>query len=81
MQYDEQFIMGPDLRVMVLGAAGRLGAAVVVAFSGAVVISQSRATLDVTKPDGVARGVGLRMTYQGERGGAGIQLLRSGGIQ
>ena len=49
--------MGPDLRVMVIGAAGRLGAAVVEAFSGAVVTSHTRATLDVTKPDAVARAV------------------------
>ena len=49
--------MGPDARVMVIGAAGRLGAAVVEAFSDAVVTSHTRATLDVTSPDAVARAV------------------------
>jgi dTDP-4-dehydrorhamnose reductase len=57
LKYDQQFIMGPDLRVMVIGSAGRLGAAVVDAFSDAVVTSHTRATLDVTKPDAVARAV------------------------
>jgi dTDP-4-dehydrorhamnose reductase len=57
LKYDEQFIMGPDVRVMVIGAAGRLGAAVVEAFADAVVASHNRATLDVTNPDAIARAV------------------------
>ncbi|MBM4438642.1 MAG: sugar nucleotide-binding protein, partial [Actinobacteria bacterium] len=42
---------------MVIGAAGRLGAAIVAAFPDATVTAHTRATLDVTRPDKVARAV------------------------
>jgi dTDP-4-dehydrorhamnose reductase len=44
-------------RVLVTGAAGRLGAAVVNAFDGYEVIAHTRATLDVTDHGGVHRAV------------------------
>ena len=40
-------------RVVVVGAAGRLGASIVRAFSGSSVVSHTRHSLDVTDPDAV----------------------------
>ena len=45
-------------RMLVAGAAGRLGASVVDAFSGCDVVAHTRATLDITDPDAVRRVVG-----------------------
>jgi len=42
-------------RILVAGAAGRLGASIVEAFAGCEVIAQTRATLDITDPDAVRR--------------------------
>ena len=39
-------------RILVAGAAGRLGASIVEAFAGCEVIAQTRATLDITDPVG-----------------------------
>jgi dTDP-4-dehydrorhamnose reductase len=44
-------------RVFVTGAAGRLGAAIVSAFQDRQVIAHTRASLDITDPDAVARAV------------------------
>ena len=45
-------------RILIAGAAGRLGAAVVDAFVGSHVIAHTRATLDITDPEAVRRVVG-----------------------
>ena len=45
-------------RILVAGAAGRLGASVVEAFAGSEVIAHTRATLDITDPEAVRRVVG-----------------------
>jgi len=45
-------------RILVAGAAGRLGASIVDAFAGCEVIAHTRATLDITDPDAVRRVVG-----------------------
>jgi len=45
-------------RILVAGAAGRLGASIVEAFAGCEVIAQTRATLDITDPEAVRRVVG-----------------------
>ncbi len=42
-------------RILIAGAAGRLGASVVEAFADCVVIAQTRATLDITDPKAVRR--------------------------
>ena len=44
--------------VLIVGAAGRLGASVVDAFVGADVVAHTRATLDITDPEAVRRVVG-----------------------
>ncbi len=44
--------------VLVAGAAGRLGAAVVDAFAGSEVIAHVRATLDITDPEAVRKVIG-----------------------
>ena len=45
-------------RILIAGAAGRLGASVVEALAGAEVIAHTRATLDITDPAAVSRVVG-----------------------
>ena len=45
-------------RILVAGAAGRLGASIVDAFAGHEVIAHTRATLDITDPEAVRRVVG-----------------------
>jgi dTDP-4-dehydrorhamnose reductase len=44
-------------RVLVTGAAGRLGASIVAWCAGRDVVAHTRATLDITDPDAVRRGV------------------------
>ena len=39
--------------VLIVGAAGRLGAAIVDAYAGADVIAHTRATLDIADPEAV----------------------------
>ena len=50
-------IIGNALRVLVTGASGQLGAVIVRTFGDAEVIAHTRATLDITKPEAVARAV------------------------
>ncbi|MBI2828883.1 MAG: dTDP-4-dehydrorhamnose reductase, partial [Acidobacteria bacterium] len=45
-------------RILVTGAAGRLGASVVAAFAGYDVIAYRRAALDITDPEAVRRAIG-----------------------
>lgn len=45
-------------RILIAGAAGRLGASIVDAFAGCELIAHTRATLDITDPDAVRRVVG-----------------------
>jgi dTDP-4-dehydrorhamnose reductase len=45
-------------QVLIVGAAGRLGASIVDAFAGASVIAHTRATLDIADPEAVRRVVG-----------------------
>ena len=45
-------------RILIAGAAGRLGASVVDAFAGSDVIAHTRATLDITDPEAVRQVVG-----------------------
>ena len=46
------------MRVLVTGAAGRLGSTIVEAFADCEVISHTRATLDITNPSAVSRAIG-----------------------
>ena len=41
--------------VLIVGAAGRLGASIVDAYAGAEVVAHTRATLDIADPEAVRR--------------------------